>query len=334
MNLSLNRLTTVGMVAGPGAGKGTYLKYLRSVRGRMLGIAFIPGSALVVVALVIAAFLVQQAVRTRDQAMDTAAAADRTARAVVSLQAQRGAAMAAPDHRSSAYAIFTQRIDDAIAGLRDYARRAPDAESGYQQTTAIELLSVAEGMYRADALALAGLDSVTRRSFVTAVAAYRAELAQVSGQLTETGREVYEAVTRSADWSRLAAAEDALGAAEPLPIPESAWRSAAYAVSKQLGELYSRQSQYAVQLTLDDGRRTLAGALAAGTGILLFAVLLLVVVRRLVARVPVPVVPIMVPTMHPAAHTVIPRPRHARSLSARVPEPWPRKAVLEDLRHR
>ncbi len=300
----------------------------------MLGIAFIPGSALVVVALVIAGFLVHQAVRTREQAMDTAAAADRTARAVVSLQAQRAAAMGTPDHRSSAYAIFTQRIDTAIAGLRDYARRAPDAESGYQQTTAIQLLSVAEGMYRADSLALVGLDNVTRRSFVSAVAAYRAELAQVSGQLTETGREAYEAVTRSADWSRLAAAEDALAAAEPLPIPESTWRGAAYTVSLQLGQLYTRQSQYAVQLTLDDGRRTLAGALAASTGILLGAVLLLLVVRRLVARVPVPVVPIMVPTIHPAAHTAIPRPRHTRSRAPREPEPWPMKAVFEDLRRR
>jgi hypothetical protein len=73
------------------------LKYLRSVRGRMLGIAFIPGGALVVVAAVIAVFLVHQAVRTRDLALETAAAADRTARAVVALQAQRSAAMAVPD---------------------------------------------------------------------------------------------------------------------------------------------------------------------------------------------------------------------------------------------
>ena len=115
-----------------------------------------------------------------------------------------------------------------------------------------------------------------------------------------------------------------------MPIPESTWRSAAYTVSQQLGRLYSQQSQYAVQLTLDDGRRTLAGALAAGTALLLFAALLLVVVRRLVARVPVPVVPIMVPM----AHAAIPRPRHARSRRPRTPEPWPLKAVLDDLRRR
>jgi hypothetical protein len=296
----------------------------------MLGIAFIPASALVLVAVVIGTFLVQQAVRTCDGAVDTAAAADRTARAVVAWQAQRNTAMATPTHRASADAIFTQRIDTAIAGLRDYARHAPDAESGYQQTTAIALLCAAEGMYRADSLALAGLDSVTRPSFTTAVAAYRAQLAQVSGQLTASGRAAYESVTRSADWSSLAAAEDALIAAEPLPIPESTWRSAAYTVSRQLGLLYSRQSQYAVQLTLDDGRRTLGGALAAGTAILLLAVLLLVVVRRLVARVPVPVVPIMVPTVRAA----IPRPRHARSRRPRTPEPWPAKAVLDDLRRR
>ena len=306
------------------------MKYLRSVRGRMLGIAFIPGGALVVVAAVIAVFLVRQAVQTRDLALETAAAADRTARAVVALQAQRSAAMGVPDRQSAAYANFTQRIDTAIAGLRDYARRAPNAESAYQQTIAVELLSAAEGMDRSDSLALTGLDNVTRRSYTAAVAAYRAELARVAPQLTESGRTAYESLTRSADWSRLAAAEDSIIAAEPLPVAESTWRSAAYTVSGELGRLYAQQSQYAVQLTLDDGRRTLGGALAAGAALLLTALLLLVVVRRLVARVPVPVVPIMVPTVRAA----IPRPRHARSRRPHLPDPWPLKAVLDDLRRR
>ena len=306
------------------------MKYLRSVRGRMLCIAFVPGGALVVVAVVIAFLLVHQANRTRDSAMDAADAAGRTARVVVALQGQRSEAMSAPDQRTAAYANFTQRIDTAIAGLREYTRRAPDAESAYQQTTAVELLSVAEGMDRSDSLALAGIDGVTRRPFAEAVAAYRTELDRIAPQLTESGRIAYESLTRSADWSRLAAAEDAFAAGETLPIPESTWRSAAYAVSQQLGVLYSQQSQYAVQLTLDDGRRTLAGAIAASAALLLGAGLLLVVVRRLVARVPVPVVPIMVPTMQAA----IPRPRHARSRRPRVPEPWPMKAVLDDLRRR
>ncbi|WP_206784077.1 nitrate- and nitrite sensing domain-containing protein [Amycolatopsis sp. MtRt-6] len=306
------------------------MKYLRSVRGRMLGIAFIPGGALVAVAVVIAILLIHQAVRTRDMAVETAAAADRTARSVVALQAERSAAMAAPEQRSAAYATYTQRIESAIAGLRDYARYAPDAESAYQQTTAVELLSVAEGMDRSDSLALAGLDDMTRGSFTSAVASYRADLARVVPQLTESGRMAYESLARSAEWSRLAAAENAFTAAEPLPLPEHTWRNAAYAVSAQLGALYTQQNQYAVQLTLDDGRRTLAGALAAGTALLLFAGLLMVVVRRLVARVPVPVVPIMVPTVRAA----IPRPRHVRSPRPRLPEPWPLKAVLDDLRRR
>jgi hypothetical protein len=306
------------------------LKYLRSVRGRMLGIAFIPGGALVAVAVVIAILLIHQAVRTRDAAVETAAAADRTARAVVALQAERSAAMAAPEQRSAAYATYTQRIESAIAGLREYARHAPDAESACQQTTAVELLSVAETMDRSDSLALAGLDNVTRGSFTSAVASYRAELARVVPQLTESGRTAYESLTRSAEWSRLTAAENAFTAAEPLPVSEPTWRSASYAVAAQLGLLYTQQSQYAVQLTLDDGRRTLAGALAAGTALLLFAGLLMVVVRRLVARVPVPVVPIMVPTVHAA----IPRPRHARSRRPGLPDPWPLKAVFDDLRRR
>jgi hypothetical protein len=185
-------------------------------------------------------------------------------------------------------------------------------------------------MDRSDSLALAGLDSVTRRAYASAVSAYRAELARVAPQLTESGRTAYESLTRSADWSRLAAAEDSIIAAESLPVAESTWRSAAYAVSGELGRLYAQQSQYAVQLTLDDGRRTLGGALAAGAALLLSALLLMVVVRRLVARVPVPVVPIMVPTVRAA----IPRPRHARSRRPHLPEPWPLKAVLDDLRRR
>ncbi len=318
------------MLCGDQGWEGNVLKYLRSVRGRMLGIAFIPGGALVAVAVVIAILLIHQAVRTRDMAVETAAAADRTARSVVALQAERSAAMAAPEQRSAAYATYTQRIESAIAGLRDYARYAPDAESAYQQTTAVELLSVAEGMDRSDSLALAGLDDMTRGSFTSAVASYRADLARVVPQLTESGRMAYESLARSAEWSRLAAAENAFTAAEPLPLPEHTWRNAAYAVSAQLGALYTQQNQYAVQLTLDDGRRTLAGALAAGTALLLFAGLLMVVVRRLVARVPVPVVPIMVPTVRAA----IPRPRHVRSPRPRLPEPWPLKAVLDDLRRR
>ncbi len=294
----------------------------------MLCIAFVPGAALILVALVIGIFLVRQALQTRELAEGTAGAAAGVARTVVSLQEQRCAAMREPDHRAAAFASFSQRIDNAIGGLREFARTAPDAESGFQQTTAVQLLSVAESMDRADSLAVAGLDAASRRTFALAVGSYRSGLTQVSGQLTESGRVRYESVTRSADWSRLAAAEDALAAAEPLPVTQASWRTAAYDVSRQLGELYSQQSQYAVQLTLDGGRRTLAGALAASAAILLFAVLIMVVVRRLVARLPVPVVPIVVP----AGGSAIPRPRHAASHRAGVLDPRLMKAVLDGLR--
>ena len=304
------------------------MKYLRSVRGRMLCIAFVPGTALALVALVVGICLVRQAVQARDLAEDTAGAAAEVARTVVSLQGQRSEAMRDPDHRAAAFASFSQRIDNAIGTLREYARTAPDAESGFQQSTAVQLLSIAESMDRADSLAVAGLDAGTRRAFAFAVGSYRSGLAQVSGQLTESGRVLYESITRTADWSRLAAAEEAFAAAEPLPITQAVWRIAAYDVSQQLGFLYSQQSQYAVQLTLDGGRRTLAGALAASAAILLFAVLVMLVARRLVARLPVPVVPIVVM----AGESAVPRPRHAASHRAVVPDPRLMKAVLDGLR--
>ncbi len=316
------------MLAGSQGWERNVLKYLRSVRGRMLCIALVPAGALVVVALVIGIFLVRQAIQTRETAESTAGAAAGVARTVVSLQAQRSEAMRDPERRTAAFASLTQRIDNAIGSLREFARHAPGAESGFQQATAVQLLSVAESMDRADSLAVGGLDAVSRRSFVLAVGAYRAGLVQVSGQLTESGRVLYESVVHTADWSRLAAAEDALAAGSPLPITQASWRTSAYDVSQELGALYSQQSQYAVQLTLDEGRRTLAGALAASAAILLFAAIIVLLVRRLVARLPVPVVPIM----FPAGENAIPRPRHAVSHRAVGPDPRLMKAVLEGLR--
>lgn len=303
------------------------MKYLRSVRGRLLCIALVPGSALVLVALVVGVLLTRQAIRTNELAQDLAGAADRTARTIVSLQEQRNQALTIPEHRAAAFESYSQRIDRAIDDLRGYARLAPDAESGFQQRSAVDLLTIAEGMYRADSLAVAGLDAVTRRTFADTVGAYRVELRQVSGQLPESGRVLFESVTRSADWSRLAAAEDALAAGEPLPVTTAAWRAAAFNVSQQLSSLYNQQSQYAVQLTLDSGRRTLAGALASAAAICLFALLVVYVVKRLVRRVPVPVVPIMVPAARVAS---IPRPRHAAPPS--IPDPRLMKAVVEGLR--
>lgn len=292
--------------AGDHVRKGKPVKYLRTVRGRLLCLAAVPCAVLVFVAVVIGVFLVRQADSTAGAAQGTADATDRVTRVVAGLQQQRADALRAPDHHAAVYALFAQRIDAAIGDFRVRARLAPDAESGYQETVAAELLTAAEGMTRADALAIAGLDPATRADFAAAAGAYHAEIVEAGEKLTATGRAQYESLTRAADWSTLKSVEDALAAGQPLPVTVAAWRTAAYDVSRGLNALYTQQSQYAVQLTLDSAHRTLGGALAAAAAMVLCAGLVMVVVLRQVARLRVPVIRIPVPD------AAIPQPRHAR----------------------
>ncbi|WP_326567573.1 nitrate- and nitrite sensing domain-containing protein [Amycolatopsis rhabdoformis] len=259
------------------------MEYLRR---RVVLIAFVPGAALVLVALVIGIFLVQQANRVRGLADDTARASNEVTRTVVGLQERRGQALTGDD-RLAAFTGYTQRIDGAIAGLREFTRSAPDAETAYQQNTAVDLLVATEGLYRADSLAVAGLDGATRGLFTDAVGGYRTALSGVAGRLTESGRERYEALVRGADWSTLTAVENALASAAPLPVAASTWRAAVAVVGRGLGELFAQQNTFAVQLTIDHAHRTLGGALAGGAAIVVFAAVVLAVAVRLADRLTV-----------------------------------------------
>ncbi|MEV6897924.1 nitrate- and nitrite sensing domain-containing protein [Amycolatopsis sp. NPDC051372] len=253
------------------------MEYLRR---RVVLIAFVPGAALVLVALVIGIFLVQQANHVRGLADETARASNDVTRTVVGLQERRGKALLAGD-RLAEYTGFTQRIDDAIAGLRELTRAAPDAETAYQQNTAVDLLVATEGLYRADSLALAALDGTTRRLFTDAVGGYRTTLASAAGRLTQSGRERYEALVRGEDWSTLTAVENAYADAAPLPVAMPTWRAATAVAGRGLGELFAQQNNFAVQMTVDHAHRTLGGALAGGVAIVVFAGVVMAVAIRL-----------------------------------------------------
>ncbi|MCU1685522.1 MAG: hypothetical protein JWQ81_6261 [Amycolatopsis sp.] len=298
-------------------------------------VVLIPCVALVLVALVIAGFLVQQAIQARNAAGDLARTTSRVTSYVAAEQVERRQALVPRDGRAAAYDHYNQLIDAAIASLQDTAQQAPDAALGFEQLTAARLLSAADGMYRTDSLAAAGLGSDGFRAYAGQVGAYHADLDAVAPNLTAHGRDLYTALIQSEDWSRVTAAENALLAGVPLPVSQGDWRASAAKVARQLSDLYAGQSAYVVQLTTDSGRRTLTGALSGGAAILLLAALVFVVALRLAPR-PERVVPEEVPDVE----VFVPQPRSARlrimpSPSAaplEMPDMRVMQAVLEGIR--
>ncbi|MEV7549672.1 nitrate- and nitrite sensing domain-containing protein [Amycolatopsis sp. NPDC089917] len=256
----------------------------------MLSIAFVPSAALVLVALFIGGFLVQQAIRDRDDAENGAVTMAGTSRGIATLQRERAVALQAPGSRSATYLAYADRIDTSLSSLREIARSAPDAEVGYQQTIAVELLTAVEGMDRSDALAVAGIDDEGRHEFAAAVGAYRSRLDAVAGKMTESNRQAYRNLVASVDWSRFGAVETALSAATPPPVGQDAWRVAAGVVGRSLGDLAARQIEYSAQIAIDGGRRVLGGALAAATAIALLAGVVMAIAMQLARRLPIPII--------------------------------------------
>jgi hypothetical protein len=306
---------------------------------RVTLVALVPSVALALVGLVIAGFLVHRAVQTRYAAEDAATVTTEVTRFVASEQQLRRQALAPAPGRAATYDHFNQLIDDAIANLQVTARQAPDAALGFEQLTAVRLLSAADGMYRTDALAVAGIDPDDSRVFAGQVGAYHADLDAVAPNLTAQGRELYTALVHSEDWSRVIAVENALLAGAPLPVAQGDWRSSADAVARQLSELYGQQSAYAAQLATDSGRRTLTGALSGGAAILLLAVLVFAVAMRLARRAESATVetPAEIPD---EVEVFVPQPRVSRTglipPAAAVPLEMPdmrvMQAVLEGIR--
>ncbi|MFC3449395.1 nitrate- and nitrite sensing domain-containing protein [Amycolatopsis speibonae] len=256
----------------------------------MLSIAFVPSAALLLVALFIGGFLVQQAIQDRDDAENGAVTMAEASQGIAALQRDRAVALRAPGSRSATYTAYADRIDAALSSLREIARSAPDAEVGYQQTIAVELLAVVEGMDRSDSLAVAGIDDEGRRDYAADVGAYRSRLDAVAGKMTESNRQAYRNLVASVDWSRFGAVETALSAATPPSVGQDAWRVAAGVVGRSLGDLAARQIEYSAQLAIDAGRRVLSGALAAATSIALLAGVVMAIVLQLARRLPIPVI--------------------------------------------
>lgn len=294
------------------------MRYVETLRSRLT--VLVPTVALVLVAIVFAGLLVKQAVQVRNFAEQGARAASEVSKYVAAQQEARSAAVRA----GRPIGGFNQSVDGVIAKLERFARDAPDARLAVEQATAVQLLRAADGMFRTDVLAAAGAGPVREnREYAAQIGTYHANLEAAGGKLSAYGTELYTELISSESWSRVTAVEYALVTGASPPIADADWRTAARDVAAQLAALYVQQSTYATQLAVDSGRRTVTGALAGGTAILILAALVFCLATRLTGRVRKPV---LRPPASPLSLRTVP------SQTVAPPDIRTMQAVLEGLR--
>jgi len=257
--------------------------YPRNARTRALTIALIPSVTLAVVGLALGGVLVRQGVHGRDFAEQAGTALTSASRVVE--DAQEARRRVDIGRLSGGYA-HDKLVDDALVNLQRSAADAPDAQVGYQEVVAAQLLAAVDGLSRTDALAASGTEFTAEQwsSFVSAFASYHANLAAVAPKLQARERELYTDLVRSEQWIRLSAVENALVDGDRSASAQADWRACARQVADKLVALSSQQSAYVVQLAKSSGDRTLAGALAGGAAIVILSVLAFCLAFRLSRR--------------------------------------------------
>ena len=303
------------------------MKYLDSVRARVLAVALVPVGALAVVGLTLGGFLVHQGLQEKEFADKAVAATNSATYLVTNVQQERRRIDIGRPHADTAR---DKVVHDALANLQRAAVEAPNAQVGYEQLIAAQLLAAVDGLSRTDALAAAGAVFTAEglRSFVEAFGSYHANLAAAAPNLSARCRELYTTLVGSEGWSRLTAVENALVAGDRSPVAEADWRASAREVADDLVALSTQQSTYATQLAEGSGRRTFVGALAGVAAILIVAAAAFVVAVRLSRRL----------GTEPVAAKPLPRRRgaHARPRSSvprlQIPDPHLMEAVLANIR--
>jgi hypothetical protein len=256
------------------------------VCARAWTIALVPCAALAVIGLALGGFLVHHGHQAQEFAGRAASATASVTDLVSTVrQERRRIDIGHPNIDSSRDKI----VDNAIAGLQrsaQEAQEAPDAQVGYQQLVAAQLLTAVDGLSRTDALAAGGTGFTPDQlsAFVAAFGSYHANLAAAAGKLTDRGRELYSTLVQSDAWHQLGTAERALVAGDRSPMDEGEWRASARYVADGLEALSAQQSAYATQLADESGRRTFAGALAGTAAILILSALACFSAIRLARR--------------------------------------------------
>ncbi len=205
-----------------------------------------------------------------------------------------------PDLRSRVYAgtvsiaetfaFYNDIIDQFIEGTKGLALFAPDAESSYLQLIVPPLLTAADLMQRADALAAAnlvggGATTSDFRPYQGLVSAYHLELDATIPLADAPVRDQFAALVGTTAWQRQSQVENALvRGGTTLPISEDLWRGAARDVGNGLMGVLTTQSRHANAVALEKVNSTLTQAIIAAVVVLTLAGTAITVALRLSSR--------------------------------------------------
>jgi signal transduction histidine kinase len=188
------------------------------------------------------------------------------------------------------FTFYNQIIDLFVQGSQGLSLFAPDAQTAYSQLVVAPMLTGADLMERADALAAAnivggGLTDADFRTLQGQVSAYHHLLDSAIPLANPDVQGRYQKLLDSPAWQRLVSAEQALVQGRTqLPISEDLWRSAARDVGDSLMAMLSAQNDRTNAAALDKVDNTLIRAIIAGALVLLLAAAVLVIALRLSRR--------------------------------------------------
>ncbi len=189
-----------------------------------------------------------------------------------------------------AFDYYNKIVDQFLQGTQGLALFAPDADIAYSQLVVAPLLSGADLMERADALAAAnvvggGLTDIDFRAFQGQVSAYHLQLDGAVPLADPAVQAAYKKLQKSPAWLRLISVEDVLlqGKTE-IPISEDLWRGAARDVGDSLMGLLSIQNDKTNAEALDKVDATLLRAIVGAVLVLALGVAVSWVALRLSRR--------------------------------------------------
>ncbi|GAB3678204.1 sensor histidine kinase [Saccharopolyspora tripterygii] len=172
---------------------------------------------------------------------------------------QRRALAAGHLNRRATVDYFNAVIDSGIELFDTQSRLAHDIQVTQDGITATELLRASDLMRRAAMIGGSAMDSGRfevgeHHAFAERVFTYRSRIRVESAHAAPQVRAQYDALTRSAAWQRLTAAEDQLiaGGATAVqatsPEQQRSWRANTEAVGQALNDLSMTQSDHAITL--------------------------------------------------------------------------------------
>nr|WP_208407778.1 nitrate- and nitrite sensing domain-containing protein [Amycolatopsis granulosa] len=183
-------------------------------------------------------------------------------------------------------AFYNNLLDTATELFDSQARMVPDAESTQGGMAAVDIFRASDQMSRAASLASSAfaagqLSAADHSQFAQLVGSYRAQLAKIAPHMAPEAGATYRALTSSAAWQHLSAAEDSIIAQGPgafrentggLTVRENDWRDLTTEVSGKLLDLTVQQSTLASGAALHKGNVNLWTVIIGSIAALLAAV--------------------------------------------------------------